>query len=161
MGKRVVSKIEYGARKTLAVSLSSGFLACGVGILLLLASLPYTHYLDVWTEAQARIQQGRSPDYKGDLDLLYSYFGLAVNACSILIPGLVFGALLLWLASRTSWKTIRALQPISYANNADMPASESLVRASEQPIQEQQAVLLRAAMPGKETPTDQLVRPVQ
>jgi hypothetical protein len=160
-GKRVVGKTEYAARKTLAVSLSSGVFACGVGTALLLISLPYAHHLDEIEEASARILQGRPPDYKGDLDLLYSYFGIAVYACKILIPVLAIGALILWLASRQSWNTIRVLQPIDRANNADMPAYDSLVRASDLPVHEQETELLRATIQGSETPNDQLVRPTR
>jgi|SRR5579871_2372465 len=41
-----------------------------------------------------------------------------------------------------------------------LPAEDSLVRASEEPIQEQQAILLRAAVDGQEMAPDQLVRPI-
>ena len=42
-----------------------------------------------------------------------------------------------------------------------LPAEESLVRASEEPAQEQQAILLRAATTSHETPSEQLVRPAR
>ena len=40
-GKRIVSKGAYASMKSLAVSLSGGTFACGVGVALLIASLPY------------------------------------------------------------------------------------------------------------------------
>jgi hypothetical protein len=48
--------------------------------------------------------------------------------------------------------------PLTRANTADLPAADSLVRASEQPLEEQQAILLRAATSGTDTPAEELVR---
>ena len=154
--KRTVSKAAYAFMKSLAVCLSGGIFACAIGITLLLASLPCAYYLDVKTEAQARIEQGRPPDYKGDLDLLYSYFGWAVWFCMVLIPILLVIALFLWLGSRKSWKTVRAMQPINYANTGHLSAHASLVRASQEPAQE--AVLLRAATDVQDRHEEQLLR---
>ena len=49
--------------------------------------------------------------------------------------------------------------PLTRKVAATLPAEESLVRASEEPVQEQQAILLRAATDNQETPAEQLVRP--
>ncbi len=51
--------------------------------------------------------------------------------------------------------------PLTRANTADLPAPESLVRASSEPRQEQEAVLLRAAARSVGTPPEQLVRPAE
>ncbi len=48
--------------------------------------------------------------------------------------------------------------PFTRANTADLPAPESLVRASEEPMQVQEAVLLRATMEGQERHEEQLLR---
>ena len=48
--------------------------------------------------------------------------------------------------------------PLTRANTADLPAPDSLVRASAEPVQEQQAVLLRAATETAERHEEQLVR---
>ena len=48
--------------------------------------------------------------------------------------------------------------PLTRANTADLPAPDSLVRASAEPVQEQQAVLLRAATETQERHEEQLVR---
>ena len=48
--------------------------------------------------------------------------------------------------------------PLTRANTADLSAPDSLVRASSEPLQAQEAVLLRAATEGQETPPEQLVR---
>lgn len=49
------------------------------------------------------------------------------------------------------------ITPLTRANTADLPAPESLVRASSEPLRVQEAVLLRAAE-GQETPSEELVR---
>ena len=49
--------------------------------------------------------------------------------------------------------------PLTRANTANLPAPNSLVRASVEPQQAQEAVLLRAAAEGVDTPPEQLVRP--
>jgi hypothetical protein len=48
--------------------------------------------------------------------------------------------------------------PLTRANTANLPAPDSLVRASAEPMQEQQAVLLRAATETQERHEEQLVR---
>ena len=155
--KRVVGAKEYAARKTLAVSLSGGVFVGCAGIAILLASMPYACYLDRIAEAQARIEQGRPPDYTGDLDMLYSYYGRALFFCRILIPTLMFGTLVLWLTSRKSWNTVRGLQPITQANTGDMLVADSLVRPSDYPVQDHKVELLRAGEVGNETPADELL----
>jgi hypothetical protein len=50
--------------------------------------------------------------------------------------------------------------PFTQANTAHLPASESLVRASSEPEEEQQSVLLRASIHSQQTPAEQLLRPV-
>ena len=51
--------------------------------------------------------------------------------------------------------------PLTRANTASLPDLDSLVRASSEPEQEQQAVLLRAASEGVERHEEQLVRAVE
>ncbi len=50
--------------------------------------------------------------------------------------------------------------PLTRANTPDLPAPESLVRASAEPRQAQETVLLRAATEEQQTPSEQLVRAV-
>lgn len=50
--------------------------------------------------------------------------------------------------------------PLTRANTADLPAPDSLVRASTEPEQAQQAVLLRAAAKEQERQAEELVRAV-
>jgi hypothetical protein len=55
-------------------------------------------------------------------------------------------------------KQIETGVPLTRANTADLPAPDSLVRASAEPMQEPQAVLLRAATESVERHEEQLVR---
>ena len=61
-------------------------------------------------------------------------------------------------ASLDRAETIDPGVPLTRHNVADLPAPDSLVRASSEPMQAQQAVLLRAAAQGQETLPEQLVR---
>jgi hypothetical protein len=67
------------------------------------------------------------------------------------------------VASEIMIDSVKELEivPLTRANTAHLPAPDSLVRASAEPVQEQQAVLLRAAIQGMETPPEQLVRPAE
>ena len=49
--------------------------------------------------------------------------------------------------------------PFTRANTADLPTAETLVRASAEPLEQQQAILLRPASKSDTTPAEQLVRP--
>ncbi len=55
---------------------------------------------------------------------------------------------------------IKPVVPLTRANTGSLPTSDSLVRASEEPMQAQKAALLRAAAATQEMPPDQLVRAV-
>jgi hypothetical protein len=78
--------------------------------------------------------------------------GLAVFAV-IVLP-------LLWVFYRLFVKAsqMEPVVPLTRANTAGLPAPESLVRASQEPAQEQQAVLLRAATQTQERHEEQLLR---
>jgi len=138
---RVVRNGRICARKTLAVLSSSGVLACRAGITLLGASLPYSLYLDRIIEAQARVEQGRSPSYIGDLDLLYRYYGIAYRCCVIFIPILAIGALVMWAASWRYWNTIGTLQPINTTSSAAVLDLVSLMRGSSAPAQSRMEIV--------------------
>ncbi len=81
----------------------------------------------------------------------------------VFYAALVLGIILCRVASTVSLKHARKIHdsiPLTRANTADLPAPDSLVRASSEPLQEQQTVLLRAAVQGQETSSEQLVRAV-
>jgi hypothetical protein len=54
--------------------------------------------------------------------------------------------------------TLEKVVPFTQANTAHLAAEESLVRASTEPVAEQEKVLLRAAKLSQETPAEQLLR---
>lgn len=60
----------------------------------------------------------------------------------------------------TAAKAIQTGVPLTRANTGDIPTCDSLVRASHEPIQEQQAVLLRGAEAEQEKHEEQLLRAV-
>jgi hypothetical protein len=56
-------------------------------------------------------------------------------------------------------KKIEEVELLKHANVGQLPVEETLVRASTEPTQEQEKVLLRAAMTSEDTPPEQLLRP--
>ncbi len=90
------------------------------------------------------------------------------STTSVLAGLLVFGGVggaslyLGYLGGRTM-KEARQIDPgvpLTRANTADLPAPDSLVRASSEPMQAQETVLLRAAEAGQERHKEQLLRAV-
>jgi hypothetical protein len=68
-----------------------------------------------------------------------------------------------WEIGKDFFKKARRIKtgiPLTRANTADLPAPDSLVRASQEPVQAQEAVLLRAAAETQEKHEAQLVRAV-
>ncbi len=148
--KRVVSKGEYVVKTTLAIGFSGGLIVCGLFLALSLLGLPGFMRED---EKERRICIAHGFDCAYDP----SFLSVAIPVCfCLLLISLCF-----WWATRKSWRTVDAMQPITRANTADLPAPESLVRASAKPIQEQEAVLLRAVADAQERHEEQLVRAME
>ena len=158
--KRLVGRTEYVLRKTLAISLSVGLTACGIGGALLLLRLLLGYYLDARTDRGPHwLPPGTGANYDGqDLPLRGLFSAIAWRLCVTVLPILLITGLTLWWGSRKSWKTLRALQPINFADIAALPEIETLVRASDLPPSYQQAELLRATPQGSETPLEELLR---
>ena len=70
------------------------------------------------------------------------------------------GCAVLWAAFRVfkRAKQIETVAPITKYTAHQLPASETLVRASERPVTAQQAELLRPVLQGHATPPEQLLR---
>ena len=67
-----------------------------------------------------------------------------------------------FLQIRWRIKQLRSAEPVvplTCANIVHLPASDSLVRASSEPVHDQQTELLRAAVETQATPAEQLLRP--
>jgi hypothetical protein len=135
-GKRIVSKGEYVKAQGKQIAfVSFGLCLLGLGALCFICA---------------------------GLTLLVSYIGFATPVTT------VSTALLLTFASIGAFLTgglvlekankIDPGVPLTLANTAHLPAHDSLVRASAQPVQEQEAVLLRAATEAQERHEEQLVR---
>ncbi len=123
--RRVVSKREYAARVgnkagTALFALIMLFF-CGVGVLLSLGVLIYA---------------------------LFHLQSLKVLPLAITFAGLLVACLYMGHLGRRTLREARQIDtgvPVTRANTGDLPAPDSLVRASQEPAQAQQAVLLRAA----------------
>lgn len=90
---------------------------------------------------------------------LFPYLSLDSLGSAIILGGIAF---LIFRGSSILIKEARTLDPgipFTRANTTNLPAEESLVRASAEPVELQQAVLLRAASQSDATPADLLLRP--
>jgi len=134
--KRIVSKGQYVQAQGKRIGIGSA----GVGLLFLSALFALFAFLSIGFAIVTS-------------KVLYGIFvGVVCAAASFQLGS--------WgLASLRHANTIDPGVPLTRQVADTLPAEESLVRASEEPVQEQQAVLLRAATSDRETPSDQLVRP--
>jgi hypothetical protein len=140
-GKRIVSKGEYVANRGKKMALTL-FGAAIVIIGLAGAAVLFAPGVPV-------LGLERSPD---TLTLL---FGVG-----ILGIGCVGSLALLYYGGKAVKDAVEmdAGVPLTRANTSDLRPSDSLVRASEEPAQNQAAILLRAATHGQETPQEEMVR---
>jgi hypothetical protein len=144
-GKRIVSKGAYVKAQSKRIGM---FLLSSTPILItfsiLYAGFRFVHY-------QQHIHLGWFALLI--VIALYAAGGLIIFA--MMSEGVKQGAILFEEARRFDPGI-----PSHRANTADLPAPDSLVRASAEPAQEPQ-VLLRAATQEPETPPEELVRPSQ
>ena len=147
-GKHIVSKGEYvkvQMKRLLMLWGGGTYWLFGTGCAVLCAALVcsvFTHRFPFHLEIYTMLQT-----------LLY-FLLLAVS---------LIGAVIFWRWGRDTYsqaKQVPSVLPLTRANTADLPALDSLVRASSEPIQEQQSVLLRAATETQERHEEQLVRAV-
>ena len=148
-GKRLVSKKEYLQieGKRTAISTSGTILAFigAASLFVSVISLCVTIYNGIgWSEAP-------SPH-----DAIWAV-KLFSTVCAISTAIGVGG---LWTAFRlfVAVGRIESVVPITRHNTGQLPAVETLVRASDLPPSHQQAELLRAAPPASETPPEELLR---
>jgi len=107
------------------------------------------------------------------ISLLLMYLGLPpwrndpLNiGIELFFAGGFFGVLCFgtgWIASKLfkAAAAVEKVAPITRHNTGELPAAQTLVRASERPITHCQTELLRAAGEGAETPSEQLLRAAQ
>jgi hypothetical protein len=156
-GKRIVSRGAYAVSVGKKVSgLSSGVLFVLLGTFAALAGISLALFSCLYPFV------GNSPDW-GSSDTGLSVMVLGVfEMVGLGVLGIFgVGSAVLIITGKKLLKGAKQLEPVvplTRANIADLPAPESLVRASAQPVQEPQAVLLRAATETQATPPEQLVR---
>jgi hypothetical protein len=134
--KRLVSKSEYARVQARRVSAWYGVTLCFGMTLCTLAYVPWR-----W-------------NYR------IAHHSFSWNTCIAGVVLLGMAAAMYYLG-RWQLSLARAIEPVAYitrANTGDLPASESLVRASHEPQRHQQAELLRAAQHSNETPAEELLR---
>lgn len=85
---------------------------------------------------------------------IISFLLVAVAVGSVSFALLLFG----W-SSATEFTQLEPIEPLTPAKADRLPASETLVRASEQPTESQEKVLLRPAMATEEANPEELLRP--
>jgi len=85
--------------------------------------------------------------------------GYNVSMIEVFLACIIPLALPLLGAAAMKWgRTMDVGIPLTYNNTADLPAEDSLVRASQKPVQEQTSLLLRMAIPPQATPPEEMVR---
>ena len=142
-GSRIVSKSEFAGRLgnktfTSVVALIT-LISCLISILLTLGLTGAILFGNLRSGAKH--------------ESMFAFFGFAVflGGCSWC----------LWYFGRKFIKEARQIDPgvpLTRASTADLPAPDSLVRASQEPMQAQEAVLLRAAAGKQEQHEAQLLR---
>ena len=143
-GKRIVSKSAYvkalGQQAGLNV-LSIGVLIAAAGFGILAVMVIFWTIVEMFSAGQQHgLQDLVMPGIAALILIGIAYFCgkagiLSLNQAQLIDPGV----------------------PLTRANTADLSATDTLVRASSEPLQTQEGVLLRAAQ-GVETPPEQLVR---
>ncbi len=140
MGKRMVSRGEYLRIQATRIGLACLTVICGF-MLIEFGGDVVIFILDFFSGVRYTLHSNRA---------FYTVESSVVTFC-------------FYKGMKTSFRKFAKIKPgipLTRANAADMPASESLVRASEEPMQAQEAVLLRAAAEEQERHEEQLVRAV-
>jgi hypothetical protein len=141
-GKRIVSKGEYVKAKSKKTGLFIvAAIICALACTCLILSV------------------SSGTDIPGDywithLDKMHPF----LCYCLLLLLLVLSGRLFIVAKNVTTFAMRQESVPLTRANTAELPASNSLVRASAPPVQEPQAVLLRAATETQERHEEQLVR---
>jgi hypothetical protein len=121
-GRRIVSKGKFAANIGKIVAWSSAAIAAFLIYMLFTTIFMYgvSFYGDEWG---------------------FKKVIMVVVGCGISLYLLYFS-----IRAARQAKKVKVGVPLTRANTADLPAPESLVRASAEPVQDRQAVLLRAAV---------------
>jgi len=138
--KRIVSKVDYSKVQAgrAGTSLAAVFLIL-MGIFSLCSTIAFLfHALD------DRVSSSR-------------------DLTALLLSGLCAVIFLTWgyVTKKEVESETVDIVPLTRANSQKLPVLDILVRASEKPVQDHEAVLLRAATEIRETSGDELLRPIE
>ncbi|MCW3100681.1 MAG: hypothetical protein JWL77_6299 [Chthonomonadaceae bacterium] len=137
-GKRIVSKVEYIANTAKKAALTS----YGAGVLLLGFACTAITFV--------RVVPAIWPKHTSDIFTCVAGLGI-----------LGIGTAVLFYYGRKAVQdaiNIDTGVPFTRANTTHLPAAESLVRPSEEPAQDKDSTLLRAAIHLQPTPPEEMVR---
>ena len=146
-GKRIVSKGAY----VKAQGQLAGLNVLGIGLLIAATGFGILVVIEIFWTIVAMFSVGQQPDLQ---NLVMP--GIA----ALILSGIAYFCGKAGIHSLNQAQRINPGVPLTRANTADLPAPDTLVRASSEPLQAQEAVLLRAAAEGQEKHEEQLVRAV-
>lgn len=153
--KWIVSRGEYIALKLSAAGLSGLAWLCAICLGLLFLSIPYARYWD--DQDFAAFVKSGGGSY-ANYDPLFTASAYVAVACFILPVPLLCIGFFLWKQARKSWKFLDEIQPVTHVETVHLPALQSLVRASQEPLQVQETILLRPAIETYAQHDEQLLR---
>ena len=78
----------------------------------------------------------------------------------LFLPALIYLCFTAGESCSARWEQIEPVVPINGVRINRLSATESLVRASQEPLQEQKSVLLRSAIQANDTACEQLLKPM-
>lgn len=152
--KRIVSKGAYAAAMGQKAALGAGTLILFLltTLLFLIALIAFFAGVSAWA--------GDWPVWDGPFGVATVTPVLKMKCWAVSLVCIAAGAGIKWATEAGLKKTAQSIDVLllTRANTAALPAPDSLVRASSEPVQAQEAVLLRAAAQGQETPAEELVR---
>ena len=145
-GKRIVSKAEYARIQSLRLGMNVSsycllFLTLGCVAATCLPAM--------------MIIQATYLGFLGTRSFVMLFAGMLFAGSATFLCGKLLGACC------TKIEALEKVMPFTRATIAELPAPDSLVRASQEPVQEQQSILLRAAAEVGQTPAEQLLRPTE
>ncbi len=152
-GKLIVSKGEYAKRQSQRAG--QGLLGTGLYVSAVVCGFLAVSLLVVFWQTLMLYKQkvGTSDDIV--------IFQLSAMLGFVILSALCAGTWFFRKSALLILKQAKEMEmgiPLTRANTANLPTLNSLVRASQEPIQAQGAVLLRAAVGTQERPQEQLLR---
>ncbi len=143
-GKRIVSKAEYVEAQAKRL----GWVGVGITTFLAISLCALLFVVPLLQNDHGRLN--KRGEYTSSTSTMIIVF--TVIGCCLYLTNKI------WDCIGNKVVEIDPGTPLTHANTAHLPAPDTLVRASSEPTQAQQTVLLRAVAAGQQTPPEQLVR---